>query len=141
MDLDSLFKQVILEHYKNPLNKGLINDNSYISSSFKNPSCGDQLTLQIKVQDDTIIDCRHDGSGCSICCASASILSDVIKNKNVTQAKKMIDEFSRLVLGEKVDPNILNGEVLAFSSISTFPARIKCATLSWKSLEKGLGEI
>ena len=82
-NLSNLYREIIMDHYKNPRNKGLINDKSYITCHIKNPSCGDEINIESKVENGIITDIRQDGVGCSICCANASILSQVVKGMNV----------------------------------------------------------
>ena len=135
MDIKDLYRQTILEHYKHPLNKGIIED-GFLITEYKNPSCGDEIRLGLKLNGDEIVECRHDGHGCSICCASASVMSDIVKGKKIETALKMEEEFSKLLMGQDVDTNLIEGEVLAFLGVKDFPARIKCATLPWKAMVK-----
>ena len=131
-DLENLYKQVIFDHYKNPRNKGL---KGYDHIHLRNPSCGDDITVEIKVKDGVIDEINHEGSGCSICCSSASVLSETLKGKTVEEAKHLIQEFYDMMIG-KDDPDEELEEALVYQGVSKFPARIKCATLSWKALEK-----
>ena len=84
--LEMLYRQVIMEHYKNPRNKGLLNDPNYRTLHLKNPSCGDDITIQSKINNNNIIDIRQDGTGCSICCSSASVMTETLKGKTVDNA-------------------------------------------------------
>lgn len=138
MDMSVLYRQVIMEHYKRPFNKGLVSDKDYLLIHMNNPSCGDQLDLQIKVENGKIIDIKHEGTGCSICCSSASVASQTLINQTFDDANKIINEFYELVKGLPFDEKILKGDVLAYQGVSQFPARIKCATLAWKALETGV---
>lgn len=132
-DLENLYKQVIFDHYKNPRNKGL---KGYDHVHLRNPSCGDDITVEIKVDENGIIqEINHEGSGCSICCSSASVLSETLKGKTVDEAKHLIKEFYDMMIGND-DPDEELEEALVYQGVSKFPARIKCATLSWKALEK-----
>ena len=140
MDLKNLYRQVIMEHYKSPRNKGLVNDENYFKVEFDNPSCGDEIIVQLDVKNNIIKDIRHDGKGCSICCSSASVMSETLINKDVESAKKTLNEFYELLKGMPYDESILDGDVLAYQGIKDFPARVKCASLAWKALEKGLGD-
>ena len=81
-NIDNLYRQVIMEHHKNPRNKGLVEDDSYKLLHLKNPSCGDDIKVQVKFENDKLVDIRHNGTGCSICCSSASVMSEVLKNKS-----------------------------------------------------------
>jgi nitrogen fixation protein NifU and related proteins len=141
MDIEKLYRQVIMDHYKNPKNKGLMDDASYLTVHLNNPSCGDELTVQIKVEDDQITDIRHFGSGCSICCSSASVMSVTLKNQNTDYAMDIIGQFYELIKGYPYNPNVLKGDAVVYQGVSQFPARVKCATLAWKAVEKGLIKI
>ena len=105
-NLEQLYRQVIMEHYKNPKNKGLINDEGYYTVHLNNPSCGDDVNVQVKIVDDVIVDIKHSGIGCSMCCSSASIMSETLKGKTTKEALEIIDNFYELVKGEKVNDKI-----------------------------------
>ena len=138
VDLNQLYRQVIMDNYKNPKNKGLIQTSDYINEHFKNPSCGDDIYVSVKVDGDVITDLRHDGKGCSICCSSASVVTELLKGKTKEEALKIINDFYEMVKGNEVEDEEELDEALAYKSVSAFPARIKCATLSWKAIEKAL---
>lgn len=140
MNLENLYRQIIMEHYKNPLNKGLISDSSYLLINMHNPSCGDDVTIQLKVSDNTIKDIRHTGTGCSICCSSASVMSETLKGFQKEEALQTIDHYVKMISNQEYDQSYLKGDMMAYSGVRNFPARIKCATLAWKALEKGLKE-
>lgn len=139
-NLEQLYRQVIMEHYKNPKNKGLINDEGYYTVHLNNPSCGDDVNVQFKIVDDVIVDIKHSGIGCSMCCSSASIMSETLKGKTTKEALEIIDNFYELVKGEKVNDKVDLGESVVYTGVSKFPARIKCVTLSWKAVEKGIND-
>ncbi len=141
MNIEQLYRQVIMEHYKHPKNKGFIADPSYTTIHLNNPSCGDEMTVQLKVRDRKITDIKHQGTGCSICCSSASVMSQTLMNQNVEQADKIIHEFYELIKGYPFNPDILKGDAIVYKGVSQFPARIKCATLAWKAAEMGLKKI
>lgn len=122
-----------MDHYKNPRNKGL---KGYPHVHIKNPSCGDDITIEAKIENGIIKEINHQGSGCSICCSSASVLSEVLKGKSVDEAKGLIQKYYRMIKGEKIDDEEDLEEALVYEGVSKFPARIKCATVSWKALEK-----
>ncbi|MFI3252483.1 MAG: SUF system NifU family Fe-S cluster assembly protein [bacterium] len=139
INLDELYRQVIMDNYKNPKNKGLIHEPGYINIHLNNPSCGDDMNVSVKVENGIVTDLRHDGTGCSICCSSASVASVVLRNKELSKVKSLINEFYELVKGENITNEELD-EALAYASVSKFPARIKCATLGWKAIEQALEE-
>ena len=133
-NIENLYRQVIMDHYKNPRNKGL---KGFPKAHIKNPSCGDDITMEALVEDGVVKEIRHQGSGCSICCSSASVLSETLKGKTVEEAKKLINDYFAMLKGEDIDNEDLE-EALVYQGVSKFPARIKCATVSWKALERVL---
>ena len=141
MNIEHLYRQIIMDHYKYPKNKGLILDPSYMTVHLKNPSCGDDMTVQLKVIDDKIVDARHQGTGCSICCSSASVMTQTLKDQEVENALSIIHEFYEMIKGLPYNPEILKGDAIVYQNVSQFPARIKCATLAWKAFEQGLNKI
>jgi SUF system NifU family Fe-S assembly protein len=141
MKVEDLYRDIIMEHYKNPRNKGLLNDEKYKKVNLLNPSCGDDVTIQVLVENDVIKDVRHDGHGCSICCSSASVMSETLVNKTTKEAQNVIDEYMTMLTGKEYDKNILKGEAIAYIGVSKFPARIRCASISWKAMEEALVEV
>jgi SUF system NifU family Fe-S assembly protein len=129
--LDNLFREVIMEHYKNPRNKGLKEDATYRLFRIKNPSCGDDITIQTKVVDGIIKDVRHMGHGCSISMASASILSEMMIDRPVEEAVKVANTYLNMVANKEYDENVDLEEAIAFSGVRDFPARVKCASIAW----------
>jgi nitrogen fixation protein NifU and related proteins len=138
MNIEHLYRQVIMDHYKNPKNKGLVADNSYMTVHLNNPSCGDEMTVQLKVVDHQITDVRHQGTGCSICCSSASVMSVTLMNQSDEHALSIIHEFFELIKGYPFNTDILKGDAIVYQGVAQFPARIKCATLGWKAAEQAL---
>ncbi|MCY0895107.1 MAG: SUF system NifU family Fe-S cluster assembly protein [Alicyclobacillaceae bacterium] len=134
MQLDELYRQVIMDHYQHPRNQGELEDGA-LSVDLRNPSCGDEITLQMVVQDDVVTDVRFKGSGCSISMASASMMSEAIQGKTVEEAIMLAEKFRAMMRGESVDTEEL-GDLEALQGVSKFPARIKCATLAWQALER-----
>lgn len=132
-NIENLYRQVIMDHYKNPRNKGL---KGYPHVHIKNPSCGDDITIEAKIEDGKIREINHEGSGCSICCSSASVLSEVLRDKRVDEGIKIIDKYFAMIKGEDIEEEDDLEEALVYQGVSKFPARIKCATLAWKALEK-----
>ena len=141
MDLSTLYRAVIMDNYKNPKNKGLTGSDKYHFVHLNNPSCGDDMNVEILIEDGVVKDIHHDGHGCSICCSSASVMSETLKGRNVEDAKKLIYEFYELVMGKAPEDEEELGEAIAYMGVKDFPARIKCATLSWKALEKAISEV
>ncbi|MED1203842.1 Fe-S cluster assembly sulfur transfer protein SufU [Heyndrickxia acidicola] len=138
-NLDALYRSVIMDHYKNPRNKGTLEDGN-LTIDMNNPTCGDRIHLTMKVEDGKITDARFEGEGCSISMSSASMMTQMIIGKDVETAYKLSHIFSDMVQGKDYDDEIDLGDIEALQGVSKFPARIKCATLAWKAMEKGLKE-
>lgn len=130
------FRDIIMDHYQMPRNKGLVDDKNYKTVHLKNPSCGDDLIVQVKLIDNKIVDIRFDGSGCAICCSSASIMSENIKNRTVEEARAIINNFSAMVSGKTDFDEKLLQEAVSLQGVAKLPPRIKCATLSYKALQQ-----
>jgi len=140
IDLDQLYRQVIMDNYKHPKNKGLIETGDYVNVHLKNPSCGDDIKVQIKMDENKVADIRQDGTGCSICCSSASVASELLKGKTKEEAISIINDFFEMVKGNEVSDLERLDEAMAYQTVSAFPARIKCATLAWKAILEALNE-
>lgn len=138
-NLDQLYRSVIMDHYKNPRNKGIIEDGT-LTIDMNNPTCGDRIRLTLDVVDDIVKDVKFEGEGCSISMSSASMMTEAIKGKSVSEALGMGAEFSKMMLGEDYTFDESAGDIEALSGVAKFPARIKCATLAWKALERGTKE-
>ena len=137
-NLDTLYRQVIMDHYKHPKNKGVL-EGEAVSVEMNNPTCGDRIMLQLQVEDDLVKDVKFDGEGCSISLASASMMTQAIKGKKLSEALEMSTLFSKMMIGEEIDVGELDlGDIEALQGVSKFPARIKCATLAWQAMEKGV---
>ena len=137
-NLDQLYRSVIMDHYKNPRNKGSLEENS-VTIDMNNPTCGDRIHLTLKLNDGIVEDAKFDGEGCSISMSSASMMTQIVKGKKLEEALELADIFSKMMLGEDFDDEKYDlGDVEALQGVSKFPARIKCATLAWKAMEKGV---
>lgn len=138
MSLDDLYRRVIMDHYQRPRNRGVLNEGA-ISVELNNPTCGDRISLQLHVQDDQIEEAKFLGEGCSISLASASMMTEAVKGLSVREALTLVDLFSELMQGKEIDLDRFPLEdIEALTGVAKFPARIKCATLAWKAMEKGL---
>ncbi|EAC6594792.1 SUF system NifU family Fe-S cluster assembly protein [Listeria monocytogenes] len=137
--LDQLYRQVIMDHYKNPRNNGELPD-SDVTIDLNNPTCGDQIHLHLKMDGDKIVAAKFTGSGCSISMASASMMTQSIIGKTEKEALKMSREFSEMMQGHDHETIDEYGDVEALAGVAKFPARIKCATLSWKAMERAIFE-
>jgi nitrogen fixation NifU-like protein len=136
MQLDNLYQEVILDHYKHPENKGL--SASYDAQVHHvNTSCGDEITLNLSLDGSIVASVTWDGVGCSISQASVSIMSSLILGKDLTDAQSILDSFVELMQSKgagKPDEAILE-DAVAFSGVSQYPARIKCALLGWMAFK------
>lgn len=138
MNIEQLYRQVIMDHYKYPKNKGFIPDNTYMTVHLNNPSCGDEMTVQLKIVDGMIHDIKQQGTGCSICCSSASVMSVTLMNKSLDEALSILHEFYELIKGYPYKKDVLIGDAVVYQGVSQFPARVKCATLAWKAAEQAI---
>ncbi|MEK5057706.1 Fe-S cluster assembly sulfur transfer protein SufU [Paenibacillus shunpengii] len=138
MQLDDLYRRVIMDHYKNPRNRGSFEDNS-VTVDLNNPTCGDRISLQLKVKDGIVEDAKYTGDGCSISMSSASMMTEAVKGKTMDEALNLADRFSALMQGEEPEFDEYE-DIEALSGVNKFPARIKCATLAWNALRKGIDE-
>ena len=136
MQLDNLYQEVILDHYKHPENKGLAT--SYDAQVHHiNPSCGDEITLNLTLQGQKVSAISWDGVGCSISQASVSIMSSLMMNKELSEAQTILDEFVALMQSKgsgSPDKSVLE-DAVAFAGVSQYPARIKCALLGWMAFK------
>ncbi|HDR4883815.1 TPA: iron-sulfur cluster assembly scaffold protein SufU [Bacillus cereus] len=137
-NLDTLYRQVIMDHYKNPRNHGVLEDSVIVN--LNNPTCGDRIQLTMKVEEGIVQEAKFEGEGCSISMSSASMMTQAVKGKKIEEALQLSKIFSDMMLGKEYDDSIDLGDIEALQGVCKFPARIKCATLAWKALEKGLNE-
>ncbi|MBC8080975.1 MAG: SUF system NifU family Fe-S cluster assembly protein [Gorillibacterium sp.] len=135
MELDDLYRRVIMDHYKNPRNRGSF-DGDVITVNLNNPSCGDRITIQLKMENGIVMDAKFQGEGCSISLSSASMMTDAVKGKTLEEAEHMAENFSCMMRGQHTDFEYEDLEAL--SGVNKFPARIKCATLAWNAMRKGI---
>lgn len=136
MQLDDLYRRVIMDHYKNPRNKGKFEEEG-VTIDLNNPTCGDKISLQLQLEDGIVKNARYTGDGCSISMSSASMMTEAVKGKTLPQALELAERFSSLMKGEDVEFEEYE-DIEALSGVNKFPARIKCATLSWNALRKGI---
>jgi nitrogen fixation NifU-like protein len=138
-ELDELYRDIILDHYRNPRHRGSLTDPS-ASHEGLNPLCGDEVTVDIAVRDNRIEDIAYRGSGCSISQSSASMMTDAVAGKSVDEARHVIGSFTEMMRGsDEIDPEEL-GDLEAMAGVRKFPVRVKCATLAWHTLDEALDE-
>lgn len=137
-DLRELYQQVILDHNKNPRNFREMPDATKRVEGY-NPLCGDHYTIFVKTEGDTIAEVSFTGNGCAISKASASVMSSTVKGRTKEEAERLFETFHRLVTGETSGISATDlGRLAAFSGVSEFPARVKCATLAWHTLRSAM---
>ncbi|HKR65375.1 MAG TPA: SUF system NifU family Fe-S cluster assembly protein [Thermoanaerobaculia bacterium] len=137
-DLRELYQQVILDHNKNPRNYREMPDATAKVEGY-NPLCGDHYTIFLKMDGPKISEVSFTGSGCAISKASASVMSSTMKGKSKDEAETLFDVFHKLVMGDASGLSAADlGRLAAFSGVSEFPARVKCATLAWHTLKNAL---
>ncbi|MGN6780756.1 MAG: Fe-S cluster assembly sulfur transfer protein SufU [Marmoricola sp.] len=139
-DLDSMYQEIILDHYRNPLNKGLRGDPAAAGTAevhHVNPTCGDEVTLRVRLDtsgpEPVVADVSYDAEGCSISQASASVMTELIIGKPLAEAQTIQEDFLTLMQGKgavEPDEEVL-GDGIAFAGVAKFPARVKCALLGW----------
>lgn len=138
MALDDLYKEVILDHYKNPRNKREVADAPF-SCHRNNPLCGDEITVTASVGDDgTLTDVAFTGQGCSISQASASMMTEAVTGSSVEQAKVLAAEFRSMMAGESDPSEDEFGELVALKGVVKYPIRVKCAVLAWDVLQEAI---
>lgn len=136
--LTALYQDIILDHYRRPRNKGVL-ENASISIPMRNPLCGDEITLELIMDGDRVADVRFTGRGCSISQASTSMMTEMVKGRNAAEISGIAERFRAMVMGDAAaatDPSITKARALA--GVARFPARVKCALLAWNALERGI---
>ena len=141
MDLESLYQEIILDHYKHPRGKGL-RDPYAVEVHHVNPTCGDEITLRVALDGDTITDVSYDGQGCSISQASASVLFEQLVGHSVEEGLATQEAFLELMQGRgqvEPDEDVL-GDAVAFAGVAQYPARVKCALLAWMAWKDAVAQ-
>jgi nitrogen fixation NifU-like protein len=142
MELDSLYQEVILDHYRTPHHKGLT-ESFDIQVKHNNPSCGDEVTLNLSISNGVVSGISWDGVGCSISMASVSMMSDLVINQKYVRAVEIMNHFTALMQSKgqsKGDEELLE-DAVAFAGVSKFPARIKCALLGWMAFKDASSQL
>ena len=144
MSMDSMYQQIILDHYKHPQHRGLP-ENFDAEVHHVNPTCGDEVTLRVRVADGTIADLGWDGEGCSISQASTSVMSGLVVGRSVDDAMALEHRFLQLMQSRgtaeltESDEDELD-DAVAFEGVSKYPARVKCALLGWMAMKSAVAE-
>ena len=137
IELDDLYREILLDHYRNPRNRGSLDGRRTHAADGANPLCGDELTLELHVADGRITDVAFAGKGCSISQASVSMMTVYLKDRPVEEALAAVETFQRMMVGGEPPPEEF-GDVEALAGVAKFPVRVKCASLAWKTLEQAL---
>ena len=136
--LNSLYQQLILEHYRNPRNKTELPDKT-VEIHMRNPTCGDEIRLQLRIEDGRIADARFVGQGCSISQAAVSMMTQLVKGRSLDEADGVAERFTAMMHG---DPDAAKdksmGDLRALAGVSKFPVRVKCALLGFDALQEAL---
>jgi nitrogen fixation NifU-like protein len=137
-ELRELYQEFILDHGKNPRNRGPLDPHSASAEGY-NPLCGDRLTLRLRVEDEVIADIAFEGAGCAISTAAASTMTEAVKGKRVAEARELFASFHDMLTHHGRDPDEeLLGKLAVFAGVAEFPMRVKCATLAWHTLTQAL---
>jgi nitrogen fixation NifU-like protein len=138
--LKSLYQQLILEHYRNPRNKAELEDKT-VEVHLNNPVCGDEIRLQLRIEDDHIADVKFSGQGCSISQAAVSMMTTLLMDRPLDEAEVLAQRFTEMMHGDEGAANDkAMGDLRALAGVSKFPVRIKCALLGFEALQKALKE-
>lgn len=137
---NNIKREIILENYQNPHNKGLINDDSYIKVNMNNESCIDELNLEVKIENDIVKDIRFDGEACAICISSASIMTTTLIGKTTKEVENILQNFLNMIDEKPYDKEVLE-EAIVYDDVYKNPNRKKCALLSWWGIEKILNKL
>jgi nitrogen fixation protein NifU and related proteins len=140
MELNDLYRDVILDHNRQPRNFGALEPADASVEGF-NPMCGDHLTLRLRLNQDTISDIRFEGQGCAISTASASLMTEAVKGKSRGEALKLFERVHQLLTDDAAPPADELGKLAALSGVREYPARVKCASLCWHTLASALKSV
>lgn len=136
-ELRDLYQQVIFDHYKSPHNCHVLADANHVAHGH-NPLCGDQITVYLQVEDGVIRDLSFEGAGCAISTASASLMTDALKGKKLDEVEHLFEGFHHMVTHDDAEPDAELGKLEVLAGVREFPARVKCATLAWHTLQAAL---
>ncbi|CAN5321810.1 SUF system NifU family Fe-S cluster assembly protein [soil metagenome] len=139
-NIQAMYQELILDHYRRPRNKGTL-ESPDRSIPMRNPLCGDEIDLHVKLDGDRVTDLRFTGRGCSISQAAASMMTEAVKGKTTAEATALWDRYHAMILGDEAaatDKSL--GPLRSLSGVSKFPARVRCALLAWNALEEAIGK-
>lgn len=137
--LENLYKQIVMDHYKNPRNRGKINKDGTLTLPYKNPTCGDVVVLYLETDEHhRIRDIKFEGEGCSISMASCSMMTDLVKGKTFEEAESLISAFQAMIKEGRIDDEESLGDALSLSGVHQLKARHNCSLLGWNGLDRAL---
>jgi nitrogen fixation NifU-like protein len=138
LNLNSLYQQLILDHYRKPRNRGEMDDRT-VEIHMANPVCGDEIKLQLRVEDGRITDAKHVGQGCSISQAAVSMMTNLIKDKELGEAEAVAQRFTEMMHGDEAAAKDKSmGDLRALQGVAQFPVRVKCALLAFDCLQEAI---
>jgi SUF system NifU family Fe-S assembly protein len=136
---NEMYREIILDHVKNPRNKKKIDDDRYLKAYLKNPSCGDDVLVYVLIQNNIVKDISYEVNGCSICVSSVSIMSELLMGESLDNALLIIENFNNMITNKEFDEALLK-EAIALKGVANLLPRIKCATLGYKAFLKAIGK-
>jgi nitrogen fixation protein NifU and related proteins len=139
MSIADLYQEIVMDHARRPRNFGQL-QNATVSAQGENPSCGDEVNIELKISGDQIEDARFGGEGCAICMASASLMTQAIKRRPCECARSLFTEFQNLLEGGEAAATDFKrlGDLAALAGVRDFPQRVSCAMLPWRALQQAL---
>ncbi len=137
----NLKRSIILDHYQNPRNKSLVDDDSYIFENMNNTSCIDEVNIQVKINDKGIVeDVRFDGEACAMCTSSASIMVETLIGKSIDEVKNILINYNNMIDEKEYDPDVLE-QAIVYDDVYKQPNRKKCVLLPWWGIEKAIADV
>ena len=140
VELDDLYQEIILDHFKNPRNARPLTDDEVVVDE-ENPTCGDQIKLFAKVEDGKVVDVKYEARGCAISTASASMMSELAMGRSIDEVRELTTSFSAMMRGEKPFEGDGFDDLIALEGVKRYPLRIKCATMCWHALNSALDQL
>lgn len=137
-NIQAMYQELILDHYRRPRNKGEL-EGDHETVAMKNPLCGDEVYLHLSLDDERVADISFTGRGCSISQAAASMITQAVKGKTIVESEALGERYREMIMGDAAaaaDKSL--GQLRALSGVSKFPARVKCALLAWDALKQGM---
>ncbi|HWR82369.1 MAG TPA: SUF system NifU family Fe-S cluster assembly protein [Candidatus Deferrimicrobium sp.] len=135
--LDDMYRDIIMDHYRSPRGRKPL-ERADVTSDGSNPSCGDEIQLEVELNDDTVKDVHVDCRGCAISVASGSMLAEVIKGKSLAEARRIAEHVRKMLRGESIEMADDLSDLTALQGVRNFPVRVKCALLAWITLMEGI---